>query len=766
MDPRSFLARYIRHALFLLIALCLVSSGPYLFASEHTLSIIPAPEKVNFGQGVLNISRGLSIKHTSDKDAVFAASYLNEVLKNTHAVTVNSGASAAPKVIFLHRQPEGNPDESYQLKITSSKIEISASSRAGYLYGVVTLWQILSDHTQTIPVVQINDKPRFKWRGFMLDSARHIQSEEFILKLLDYMALHKLNVLHWHLVDDQGWRIEIKRYPKLTSVGAWRPQTMPPYQSHVQGPYGGYFTQEQIKRIVAYAAERNITVVPEIEMPGHSSAAIAAYPELGSAPEPLHSPPAGWGIFPNLYNVNDSTFTFLQNVLLEVMELFPSQYIHVGGDEAIKDQWKANPAVQARMHELGINSEDQLQSWFTGRIEKFLNAHGRKMVGWDEILEGGLAPNATVMSWRGTKGAIAAARQGHDTVLTPNRPLYFNYRQSDAADEPPGRVPMNTLQDVYQFDTLSSTLTPAEQAHILGVEACIWTEYVITQDRVEHMLFPRLAALSEVAWSDPSNKNFRNFLSRLPDELKRTKELGLHPAESVFEVRVHAEPIINPDQTKITLSTQGSYGEIHYTLDGSNAGPHSSRFNQPIQITFPTTLKAQAFDGAVPLGNPITRRLTLERILRRDSRELDQCTGGGGIQLEQDPPRNRERPVFLVNFQQPCWIYHNVEMQYIHSFNVGVGSIPYIFYGPSEEKHKSQPMGSFAPSLDIHLDSCKGDVISSIPLTQAIRKDGVTELKGEAISAVKGSHDLCFEMKNPDPKTVWLLNYIQPIATK
>ena len=771
----SSYARRERLRLILATGMLTVSAGT-AHGAVRPLSIVPEPAHMEQKEGVLDLSRGLSIGTEQDEDAASVALYLEEMVRKSSSVAFRKIGSpnqhkAAPTVTFTHRAAHGTGgvDESYGLKIDPTGVRISASNRSGYFYGAVTLLQLLSDHPASLPAMEIEDAPRFRWRGFMLDSARHLQTETFIYQLLDYMAEHKLNVFHWHLTDDQAWRIEIKQYSRLTSVGAFRGQTMPPYEANSIAPtgaYGGFFTQEQIKKIVAYAKARNITVVPEIEMPGHSSAALAAYPEFGSAANALTAPPIGWGIFPNLYNVNDATFEFLQNVLLEIMNLFPSEYIHVGGDEAIKDQWKANAAVQARMRTLGIDSEDRMQSWFMGRIEKFLNDHGRKMVGWDEILEGGLAANATVMSWRGTKGGVAAAQQGHDTIFTPSRPLYFNYRQSDAADEPPGRDPLNTLADVYNFDPVSSSLSPTERGHVLGVEACLWTEYVITQDRVEHMLFPRMAALAEMAWSPTEGRDFHNFLVRLPQDMERAEALGMHPANSVFEVRTKAVPEGAGDRATVELSTQGGLGSIRYTLDGSKVDSKSHVYKMPLDISFPSTLQAQAFDGETALGAPIAEKLTLDSTLRRDSRELDSCTGAAGIQLEQDPPRSVERPVFRVTFQSPCWIYRSADLDRFYGLMVGIGSIPYIFHGPNLIQPKSGPPIAPDASLEVRVDSCKGESLTTIALSPAYRKDGVITLSANHLAAFRGKHDLCFSVKNSDSQTVWLLNLIQPIAKK
>ena len=743
-------------------------------AAKPALSLIPAPAHMQAATGSLDLHHGLAVgARPADADAASVTQYLQGLLVTTHtpALLTGNAPSGTPQLRFIHRatrtSTEGAADESYALDVAPPGVTITAGSRAGYLYGATTLWQMMAHASGSIPAVHIEDEPRFRWRGIMLDSARHMQSEQFILQLLDYMAEHKLNTFHWHLTDDQGWRIEIKRYPRLTAVGGFRPQTMPPYQpgpGAPSGPYGGFYTQDQIRRIVAYAKERNIAVVPEIEMPGHATAALVAYPEFGSAATPLTDMPVGWGIYPNLYNTDDETFAFLENVLTEVMDLFPGEYIHVGGDEAIKDQWKASPKVQARMASLGIHDEDGMQSWFIGRIEKFINAHGRRLVGWDEILQGGLSANATVMSWRGTEGAVLAAKQGHDAVLTPSRPLYFNYRQSDAADETAGRDPVNSLADVYNFKALSSALTPAEQAHVLGVQGSIWTEYILTEDRAQHMLFPRAAALAEMAWSPDDRRDFTDFLHRLPADLQRTEDAAVQPALSVFEVQVHLTPTGDGGHASLNLSTQGSLGDIHYVLGAGAVTAASPVFRGPIEVALPAELHALAFDGDTALGSPIARQLTPGSVLRRDSRELDACTGAAGIQMEQDPPRNPERPVFRVVFSNPCWIYRKANLDRFGAVTIGVASIPYIFHSGNQPIPVPNNATTTAARVTVHADSCRGALLATLPLGPAYRKDGVVPLPTVDVKGTGGIHDLCFEVENPDdPGTVWLLNYIQPV---
>jgi N-acetyl-beta-hexosaminidase len=762
---------------FLSLALFILARGSEssIAQQQDSVPVIPRPASASRGSGKLDLGQGLHFDiSVADADAVSVAHNLQGLLTTTHnagLMTLSAKPNkGVPQLRFAHRAVHetegGSENESYSLDVSTGGVLITASSRAGYLYGAISLWQMLAHNDGSIPAWNIEDEPRFRWRGIMLDSARHMQSEKFILQLLDYMAEHKLNHFHWHLTDDQGWRIEIKRYPRLTSIGGYRPQTMPPYQPNSvapTGPYGGFYTQEQIRRIIAYADERNITVVPEIEMPGHATAPLVAYPEYGSVATPLTSMPVGWGIYPNLYNPKDATFTFLENILTEVMELFPSEYIHVGGDEAIKNQWKENPEIQQKLHDLGLHDEDALQSWFMARIEKFINARGRKMVGWDEILQGGLSQNATVMSWRGVQGAVAAAKQGHDAILTPNRPLYFNYRQSDATDEPAGRDPVNSLADVYNFQALPAELTPTEHAHILGVQGSIWTEYLLTEDRVQHMLFPRTAALAELAWSPASQTNYIDFLKRLPADLRRAEDAGLQPALSVFEVQAHATVEGTGDHASVALNTQGALGQIHYTVDGSPVSATSPVYTRPLQVPLPTTLHALAFDGTTALGMPITQQITLASALRRDSRELDPCGKNAGIQMEQDPPRNTERPVFRVVYFNPCWIYRKADLSRFEGLVLGVGSIPYIFQSQGRPLPAPSNATTTAAEIAVHVDNCTGPLLAIVPLQPAYRKDGVISPPEASFPLQSGVHDLCFAVGKADPATVWLLNYIQPV---
>ncbi|CAN5712163.1 beta-N-acetylhexosaminidase [soil metagenome] len=427
--------------------------------------------------------------------------------------------------------------EGYRMQVRPHRIEITALKPAGVFYGIQTLRQLgnlfptspTDRRSFEAPCVDIEDGPRFAWRGLHLDVARHFMPKEAIFKFLDLMALHKLNTFHWHLTDDQGWRLEIKRYPKLTSVGSWRKDTQTNWDPPTFDgkPHSGFYTQKDAREVVAYAAARHINVVPEIEMPGHAQAAIASYPELGNTKRKLEVL-WNWGVNDDVFSVDDTTISFLKNVLDEVMAIFPSPFIHIGGDEVPKTQWKASPAAQARMQALGLKDEDELQSWFVHQMDEYLTRKGRRLIGWDEILEGGLAPGAAVMSWRGIDGGIAAAKAGHDVVMASNGNLYFDYYQSrDHEKEPHAIGGYLPLAQVYGFEPIPAALTPEEAKHVLGVQGQIWTEYIATPKAVEYMAYPRACALAEIAWSPAEGKDFADFSQRLKIHVERLKALDV-----------------------------------------------------------------------------------------------------------------------------------------------------------------------------------------------------------------------------------------------
>jgi hexosaminidase len=435
--------------------------------------------------------------------------------------------------------PERRSREAYRLRIESDRVTLDAGAPVGIFYGLQTLRQLLPPEVErawgeaplTLPNVSIQDEPRFAYRGMHLDVGRHLFPVEFVKRYIDLLALYKMNVFHWHLTEDQGWRIEILKYPKLTEVGAYRQETIlernfDPYIGDGV-PYGGFYTQEEVREVVAYAAERHITVIPEIEMPGHSVAALAAYPELGCTPGPFEVSTV-WGVKDDIYCPSEETFAFLEDVLTEVMELFPGPYIHIGGDEAPKTAWEESALAQEVIRREGLADEHELQSYFVRRIEGFLNEHGRRLVGWDEILEGGLAPQATVMSWRGMDGGIEAARQGHDVIMTPTSHAYFDYYQGERALEPLAIGGFLPLEKVYSLEPVPAELSSAEALHILGAQGNVWTEYIKTADHVEYMAFPRMLAMSEVVWSPAEVRDWSSFTWRLGSQLRRLDFLGVN----------------------------------------------------------------------------------------------------------------------------------------------------------------------------------------------------------------------------------------------
>jgi hexosaminidase len=528
-----------------------------------------------------------------------------------------------PRRLWLDLDAEGTEDpaafphrdESYRLIVSDSVVALSAPTHAGLFYGIQTLHQLAADGGE-LPSIEIRDEPRFGYRGMHLDVVRHTFPVAAIKRLIDEMARLKLNAFHWHLTDDQGWRIPIDAYPRLVEVGAWRAETvvgrqLDPYVGDGEA-YGGYYTQDQIRDVVAYAAERYVTVIPEIEMPGHATAALAAYPELSCTSEPIKVGTT-WGVYEEIFCPSEATFRFLETVLDEVMELFPGPYVHIGGDEVPKTRWEQSPVAQAVMRREGLADEEELQGWFTRRIERYVNAHGRTMIGWDEILDGGAPARATVMSWRGVAGGIEAARSGHDVIMSPNADLYLDFYQGDPASEPLAIGGFTSLLHVYCFEPVPEALTPEEARHILGPQANVWTEYMPSPDQVEYMVFPRLLALAEVAWTPAASRDSTSFLHRLPKRLAALEGRGIGyrvPPPTGLEEDL---PTLNDEMT-VRLGGL-SYGTIHYTLDGSEPGPGDPVYRRPLRVSATregTIVSARRFSPGrrpSPLTRAVVRRV-------------------------------------------------------------------------------------------------------------------------------------------------------------
>jgi hexosaminidase len=512
---------------------------------------IPLAQQIEMQDGftfTINNNVKISIANKS-KAQKRNAEYLQAFLQESKGISLKIVSSKKETgIIKLGLDTSIGNAEGYRIKIEKYKISITGKTEAGVFYGIQTLCKsIASDTTKNgiqLPPVEINDAPRFAYRGMHLDVARHFFSVDFVKRYIDILALHHVNTFHWHLTEDQGWRIEIKKYPELTKIGSQRAQTVVGrYNSGIYDsiPYGGFYTQKQIKEIVKYAADRYITTIPEIDMPGHMLAALTTFPHLGCTGGP-YKVAETWGIFDDvLCPGKESTFTFVENVLSEVINLFPTKYIHIGGDECLKNKWTTCPKCQERIISEGLNTDSlhspeyKLQSYFITRVEKFLNSKGRQIIGWDEILEGGLAPNATVMSWRGIVGGIQAAKSGHKVIMSPNSHLYFDHYQFQSPTEPYAICCFSPVEKVYNYEPIPAELNETEAKYVIGTQANLWTEYIASEKHAEYMLLPRLAALSEVQWTAPAQKNYSDFLIRLPFLADIYQKRGYNFAKHVFE---------------------------------------------------------------------------------------------------------------------------------------------------------------------------------------------------------------------------------------
>ena len=529
MKIRTLITNFKNKGIFYILLLFFwsCSSNDNGKVQDQILGLIPFPAKVEINNGFFQFGKETKISLESEtKESELAINYLSEHLKKNHNFDLirTKGSSQVQYKIDRDRKDLG--EEGYHLEVSSTEISLSAANPAGLFYGSVTLLQLLDEgerlgRSGSVPTVNISDSPRFSWRGMHLDVGRHFFTVDFVKRYIDLIAMHKMNRFHWHLTEDHGWRIEIKKYPKLTEIGAWRSESLVGHYNDKPHRfdgirYGGFYTQDEIREVVEYAATRFITVVPEIEMPGHSEAALAAYPELACTEGPFEVEKV-WGIHEDVYCAGkETTFEFLQNVLTEVMALFPSTYIHIGGDECPKTRWKAHDLDQIRMKEENLKDEHELQSYFVKRIERFLSSHNRRLVGWDEILEGGLPPAATVMSWRGYEGGIKAANSGHDVIMTPTSYCYFDYYQSKDKDSEPlaigGFLP---LEKVYLFEPIPPEIDPEKVHHILGGQGNVWTEYIKTESHLEYMAMPRMSAMAEVLWSSKLDRSYKGFIARL-----------------------------------------------------------------------------------------------------------------------------------------------------------------------------------------------------------------------------------------------------------
>ncbi len=684
-----------RRGLATLTAACLAASGA---VAAGDLPLIPKPVSVTLNAGApLRLRQGAAIAvPAGDAAALGDARWLVQLARRSRGLALRIDRRG-PDAAIVFRRRSGQPsDESYSLSIDHHRAVISAASEAGLVHGLASLWQLIGAQSGrgsvSLGAATIEDQPRYAWRGLLIDSARHRQSVAFLLQTLDQMALHKLNVLQWHLTDDQGWRLPVRGWPRLSTVGAWRiPPSLP--GAPRPAPYGGVYSFAEVRAVVARAKARAITIVPEIEMPGHALSALLAYPELSAGPPPSRALQSDWGLIPDAFGVDEPVFAFIDQVMGEAAHLFPGPYVGIGGDEVPLDIWKASPAAQAKMKTLGLASESALQNWFIKRVTAIAAAHGKRAIGWEEILQGGPLPtDAIVASWQGAASAVTAAKAGHDVVLAIAPTLYFDNRQSDLASEPPGRGWVVSLRDVYALDPAAPPLPPAprltpgappppptptldiaDEAHILGLQGNLWTEHVRTDARAETMLWPRAAAVAEVGWTPQAQRSWPDFLSRLPAEFDRSARLGLTEDRSAFANGLGAP---------------------------ANAG--SSRVSQ----------------------------------------QLSLCPGTLPLNLEGQPTASGRRPVFLIQIMNPCWIWPDAAMDGVTGVTLSVAATPNnLQLGAQEAQVVRRPSAAPGGEIQVRLDDCdKGELLGTAILPAPVAEAELTV----TLPPRSGNHSLCF----------------------
>ena len=597
--------------LILLVACSRTEQAP------QVISIIPQPASVQAAEGVFKLDRKTTIYvESGDSSLVRTFAFLNERLLKAAGFSLpiivgDPLQYGGEKGIFVLNA--GLKQEAYHLRISPDRVVVDYGDGAGAFYAVQTILQLLpvnifaSERQRGVkwdlPCCDIEDAPRFPYRGMHLDCCLHFFSMDFLKKYIDVMALHKVNRFHWHLTEDQGWRLEIKKYPLLTEKGQWRKETVigSLYSGFYDGtPYGGYYSQDEVRELVKYAAERYVTIIPEIELPGHALAAIACYPELSCGLEDHYETATKWGIFKQVYCPKEETFKFLEDVFDEVFELFPSELIHIGGDECPKASWKQCPHCQALIKKLGLKDEYELQSWFIQRMEKYINSKGRQIIGWDEILQGGLAPNAKVMSWLGEEGGIKSAQQHHEVVMAPYPKYYLDYWQADPDSEPLAMGGPTLLRTMYDYNPVPDVLSQEERKYIIGVEGCVWTEYMPTPARVEYMAWPRMCAIAEAGWTT-QGKDWDGFTRRLETHLGRLDKLDVGYCKAFYDpfIELHKDT----EYSKIaTISVDAPDAEIHFTLDGSTPSEASPLYIGPFVINRQQTVTAGAFRNDKLIG--------------------------------------------------------------------------------------------------------------------------------------------------------------------
>jgi hexosaminidase len=741
-------------------------------------SLLPQPVEVRLaGSGVVKVADGarVAVRGTDREHIQPIADRFVQLVANTRGLQLKAATTAdTHSEITFDMDPHADVvgDAGYRIAVGAQGIRVISRSPAGAFYGGVTLWQLLTPPgwvrgtAAEVAEGVIDDHPRFAWRALLLDSGRHFQQVADIEKLIDWMSLDKLNVLIWHVTEDQGWRLEIPKYPALTKTGACRKAVGLDVEltGAPDKPYCGFYTEAEVRDIVRYAAARFVTIVPEIDLPGHSQAAVAAYPWLGVTGE-RPSVWTDWGVSPWLLKPDEKTLQFVDDVLDEVMQLFPSRYISIGGDEADKQQWNASPEVRERMRRLGLANMDQLQGWFTARVAEHLVEHGRIPVGWDDELVVGaqLPASEVVMSWHGNDEehvALEAAAQGHDVVLTPQESLYFDHYQSELPDEWPGQPPGTTLRQAYDTAVIPHGATAADAKRVIGVQGNLWTEYMPSFARDQHALYPRMAALSELGWSAASAHDWNGFLERLPAELARYRALGIGYADTAFATAFDVSAG-GKGMLRVALSNQASFGEIHYTTDGSVPTSTSTQYVRPLEFSSQSkvTLRAATFaPGGFDLAAPRTQVLDASSLLRRDGSELGTCSNQPGTRLGgKQPAQGGPMPVYSLDIGNMCWLWRRVPLEGVQHVTLTVGRVAWRF-GDEAKGAVVRPKASAAGELEIHADSCTGLLLARLPLAPAGRAEGQNELNATvSTSKLNDAHDLCIFATGDPREGQWVL---------
>ena len=736
--------------------------------SASTWSLLPQPADVRPAPaGVVRIADGAAVAvRAADSEAVQPiADRFMKLVADTRGLQLHAATAAdAHPAITFDVDPDATVggDTGYRIVVAAQEIRVVARSAAGAFYGSVTLWQLLTPPAWTrgaeaeVAEGAIDDHPRFAWRALLLDSGRHFQSVADIKRLIDWMSLEKLNVLLWHLTEDQGWRLEIPKYPNLTRTGACRKAVG--LEGELTGapgkPYCGFYNADDVRDIVRYAEARFVTVVPEIDLPGHSQAAVAAYPRLGVTGK---NPGVwtDWGVSPWLLKPDERTLQFVDDVLDEVMCLFPSRYISIGGDEADKQQWNASPELRAHMQRLGLADMDQLQGWFTGRVAEYLTRHGRTPVGWDDELVAGadLPKSQVVMSWHSSDGghvALKAAAAGHDVVMAPENSLYFDHYQSDLTDEGPGQPPMATLRQAYDTAVIPNDATAAEAGRVIGVQGNLWTELMPSFAVLQHALFPRAAALSELGWSQEKARDWNGFVERLGAELARYRALGIDYADSAFapafEVTDAGRGLL-----RVALSNQAGSGEIRYTTDEFPPTANSAQYIQPLQFATQgsVSLRAATFaqDG-LELAAARTQVLDAGTLLSRAGNELDSCSGEPGMRVAGARQADGATPVYKIDAGNMCWMWHRVPLAGIGHVTLTVARVTWRF-GDEAQGAVVRPRSSAQGEIEIRADACTGPVLArlSLPATQGQNQISASIARAQ----LSETPDLCF-LATGDPR--------------